>query len=301
MLFRLKDIYNRARLHATLRDVLRTPPARLEAQASFSLLSQIREKDVLMYVLAVKSFCRWHQPNKVIVLVDGKLGYRAVQTLCDHIPGIVIEPHTKYRNKHCPSGGTWERLLALVTHSADSFILQLDADTVTLGRLGKVEDCIKSGRAFTLGSLQGRRVESGAVACQRAKQSNAGGDSHIQTLCESTLDQFVVPGREIKYVRGCSGFSGIPKRAVTLNEAVVWAQSLGELVGHRWVEWGTEQFMSNLIISNIEDSVVLPHPEYATCPNIDEEQTLLAHFAGFCRFANKNQYARLACTVIDSL
>lgn len=294
MFFRVKDMYNRARLRSTLQSVLRTPPARLESRSSFALMSQIREKDVLMYILAVKSFCHWHQPRRVTVLVDGVLRDKSIRALREHIPDIAIEPHIKYRSTQCPSGGTWERLLALVTLAAKIFMIQLDADTVTLGRLREVEECVTNEHAFTLGSLQGREIEAGAVAARRAKESIAKGDAHIQTWSESILDGFTVPGREIRYVRGCSGFTGIPKQVISTDMVESWAKSLGQLVGSRWAEWGTEQFMSNLVIANVGNSVVLPHPVYATCPNIDEERTLFAHLAGFCRFANNNQYARLA-------
>lgn len=300
MFFRVKDIYNRARLSSALQGVLSAQPARVDPAASFSILSQVREKDLLMYLLAVKSFCHWHPPARVIVLTDGAFSDRAVCTLRDHVPGIVMEPHVNYRDKSCPQGGTWERLLALVTHAQHSFTIQLDSDTVTLGRLGCVADCIASGKAFTLGSMQGREVVAGVVASQRAKAALAGGDGHIQTLSESVLDRIASEGA-VRYVRGCSGFTGLPKDAVSLDSVERWAQAFGRLVGERWSEWGTEQFMSNFVVANIKSSVVLPHPEYATCPNISEGRTLFAHLAGFCRFANNNQYVRLARPAIVRL
>lgn len=300
MFFRVKDIYNRARLGFALQGVLNAQPVRMNPAASFSILSQVREKDLLMYLLAVKSFCRWHQPARVIVLTDAAFSDRVVRTLRDHVPGVVMEPHVKYRNGSCPHGGTWERLVALITHAQHSFTIQLDSDTVTLGRLDCVADCIASGQAFTLGSMEGRELVAGVVASQRAKAALAKGDRHIQTLSESVLDRFASE-RTIKYVRGCSGFTGIPRGSVSLDSVVRRAQALGQLVGNRWSEWGTEQFMSNLVIANLESSVVLPHPEYATCPNINEKQTVFAHLAGFCRYSNNNQYARLARVAVGGL
>lgn len=298
MFFSVKDAYNRMRLNLTLRGVLQIAPAQLSQQSTFGLLSQIREKDLLMYLLAVKSFCRWHQPARVTLLTDGRFSESGIRILREHVPGITVEAHVKYRNTNCPIGGTWERLLGLVTHAADMFTIQLDADTVTRARLEAVASCILHGRAFTLGSLQGQRLCPAVQASQRAKDSIAKGDHHVQVLSESKLDQFM-PEQAIKYVRGCSGFTGIGPSATTVDVVAQWARVLGRLVGSRWREWGTEQFMSNLVIANIEGSVVLPHPAYATCPNISEEGTVFAHMAGFCRFSHNHQYARFASSALS--
>lgn len=300
MLFRMKDAYNRAQLSAALRPVLDAPPIRLSEDSHFGLLSQIREKDVLMYLTAVKSFCRWHQPAHVTLLIDGDFCESSLDALHAQVPGISIEAHTQYRRDDCPVGGTWERLAALVAHASERFTVQLDADTITLGRLKVVEDCIAAGRAFTLGSGQGQRFEPAADAAARADGYLAKGDTHIQTLSESKLAGLRAGGK-LRYVRGCSGFTGIAPGAVPSGRLLGWARQFRKIVGERWNEWGTEQFMSNVLIANAGNSVVLPHPEYATCPSIHEGQTVFAHMAGFCRFANNHQYARLARATIATL
>jgi len=299
MFYRLKDVFNRSQLNRVLCGILKTPPIKPDKHSTFALVSQIREKDILMYLLAVKSFCLWLRPSHVKLLVDGKLSQKSSQMLNYHIPNVVIEPHRNYRKERCPTGGTWERLLALASHAQDSYVVQLDADTVTLAPLQEVHNCISAEKAFTLGSKQGQLVEFSDVISRRAKESLSNGDTHIQTLSESVLDKFM-PSQEIKYIRGCSAFVGIPRGKISPDSVADWAHILGHLIGSRWHEWGTEQFMCNLLIANMENSMVLPHPRYATCPNVSDEHTLFAHMAGFCRFSN-HQYVGLAQRVIGML
>lgn len=253
-----------------------------------------------MYLVAVKSFCQWDRPKHITVLIDGQFDTKALSTLRAHVPGVTIEPYSEYRNSKCPAGGTWERLLALIIHSVDEFTIQLDADTITLGPLDVVSRCVAGAHAFTLGSLQGQHMEAAGAASVRACKAIADGDTHIQTVSESKLDGLMA-SQNIRYVRGCSGFTGVPRHTISLDTLITWSSAMQQLVGPRWAEWGTEQFMSNLLIANAPDSVVLPHPDYATCPNISETATKFAHMAGFCRFANNHQYARLARRAIDTL
>lgn len=296
MLYRIRDALNRRALDRALQGVLDTPPAVMDAGASFALLSQIREKDLFMYLVAVKSFCSFLAPRQVYLLVDGGLSPMGRDILNANLPYITIQAHSDYRDARCPTGGTWERLIGLATHAADSYVIQLDADTVTLSQLPEVHDSIAAGTAFTLGSRQGQQMEPCGIAAARAREWLSKGDSHVQVLAESVLDKFVPPDGPTHpvYVRGCSGFVGIPRYALSRDRVASWAQALAPLVGARWSEWGTEQFMSNLMIANMADRKVLPHPRYVTCPGPDEEShAIFAHMAGFCRFAD-HRYARFA-------
>src|SRR3954463_7936428 len=69
-------------------DVLTTPAVRLDGSSSFVLLSQLQHKDLLMYLLAVKSFCHRLTPRAVYVLSDGSLTAHDVAQLAQHINGV---------------------------------------------------------------------------------------------------------------------------------------------------------------------------------------------------------------------
>lgn len=55
-------------------------------------------------------------------------------------------------------------------------------------------------------------------------------------------------------------------------------------IGDKWYEWGSEQVMSNLIVSNQPDAQILPHPDYADCHRMRPNATRFVHFMGTCRF-----------------
>lgn len=297
MLYRARDAFNRWKLDRTLRQVLEAPPVVLDPGSGFAVLSQIQQKDLFMYLVAVKSFSHFLAPRKVHLLVDGDLSPANRELLDAHIPGVAIHRHTEYRDPRCPSGGTWERLLGLANHSAKSYMIQLDADTVTLAPLPEVEQSIATATAFTLGSRLGQAIEPSEATAARAKGWLSEGSSHIQITAESVLDQFSAPdgvASPVYYVRGCSGFTGIPRGALSSDRVAAWSQAMAPLVGTRWSEWGSEQFMSNLLIANMDTPTVLPHLRYPTCPKSNEEAgAIFAHMAGFCRYSDR-RYARFA-------
>jgi hypothetical protein len=292
MFFRLQNRLHRWQLDRVLRKVVDTPRVRLDPRASFVVVSLTREIDIFMYLLALKSFCSWSRPRGVCLLTDGEFTPAATALLNAQVPGIVLTPHVEFRDPRCPQGGCWERILALSGQASESYVIQLDADTVTLGMPATIRDCIAAGRPFTLGSGQGQALEPADDAATRACEWLSAGDAHVQTLAESVLGRLAAPNG-VRYVRGCAALVGIPRGAVSTDHVATQAAEFSQLVGPRWTEWGTEQFMSNFLLANLADCVVLPHPQYATCGGIDERKTLVAHMAGFCRFAD-GRYARLA-------
>ncbi len=48
-----------------------------------------------------------------------------------------------------PTGGTWERLIAIARLSRSHYVIQLDADTLAMGPLAEVAAAVRDGRAFT--------------------------------------------------------------------------------------------------------------------------------------------------------
>ena len=71
-------------------------------------------------------------------------------------------------------------------------------------------------------------------------------------------------------------------------------------IGDKWAEWGSEQVMSNIVVANIPNAIVLPHPKYADCHKMKADVTEFIHFIGSCRFDGGN-YGRLAAQVIATL
>ena len=90
--------------------------------------------EVVMYLLAVKSFCAQLGRNpKVVVLDDGTLTQSDCATLHIHIPKARIVKISEVAPGRCPKGSCWERLLLISDLVKDSYIVQLDSDTLGSG------------------------------------------------------------------------------------------------------------------------------------------------------------------------
>jgi len=249
-----------------------------------------------MYLIAVKSFALQIRPRAIYVLDDGSLGARDRATLAAHLPGHELQPIEAFRSPHCPHGGTWERLLAISDLVSRDYVVQLDADTLTLGPMPEVETCVRERRAFTIGTWDGQEPETmderRTVALEHASRPGA----HIQVIAEASLN--VLRGFEhMQYIRGCSAFTGFPRGSFARTYVEELSSQMRDALGVRWSEWGTEQFMSNVIIANTTDPVVLPHPRYCDCTKWSGSGSVFVHFIGKCRFAG-NRYARAARDMI---
>ena len=77
----------------------------LDASSNLALLSQLQHKDVLMFLLAVKSFAREIRPRAVFVLNDGSLTAEDHAVLGAHIPGVTVLELPQFRSIACPVGG----------------------------------------------------------------------------------------------------------------------------------------------------------------------------------------------------
>jgi len=275
-----------------------TPPIDLDPTADVSILSQIRSKDLLMYLLAVKSFARQVSLRAVHVLDDGTLTNADLATLEAHIPGHALHQISDFRSDRCPDGGTWERLLAISSLVRDSYVVQLDADTLTVGPMDEVNACAGQGRAFTIGTWDNQSVESMKerrdVALKYLKYPNA----HIQIVAEANLDK-LVDFESRRYIRGCSGFAGFPKNSFTRGNVERISEQMYGAIGERWHQWGTEQFTSNVLVANMVNPLVLPHPKYCDCTQPQISAAVFVHFIGTCRFKD-GVYARFGQNVIAS-
>ncbi|MCB1742553.1 MAG: hypothetical protein KDK91_19415 [Gammaproteobacteria bacterium] len=261
------------------------------------ILSMVQKKDVDMYLLAVKSFARYVTASRFVVVADPSLDDEDRACIQRHLSPIEIVDASHFHQPGIPVGGTWERLTAVVSLCADAFVIQLDADTVTVDSPALVIDCIAEGRAFTLGTGQGREVvsttEAAAFACQLVEK----GGRHVQVQCETHLAG--IGDRFQRYVRGCSGFTGFSRGCANIEDLLVINRHFGDLLGERWTSWGTEQFASNLLLANVPSVQVLDinayHAPYSDMPNLS-----FLHFIGPLRFKN-GLYRQDAARVIAEL
>lgn len=284
MFHELKDRLRRRHFTQMVKGLLQSPPIEPGADRSPAVLSQLQHKDVLMYLAAIKSFARHVPPGAVHVVDDGSLTPEDRTLLARHVPEILFHALSDCREPGLPTGGTWERLTAIARLSKSRYVIQLDADTLTRAPVDEVAAAVRENRAFTIGTWNGQAIESARERAEQTRTRNAK-STHVQMLAEAHFDQ-LAEADTLKYVRGCSGFAGFPVGSGKLELMLNLSSQMQRLVGDKWLEWGSEQVMSNLIVSNQPDARVLPHPDYTDCEKIQPGMTRFVHFIGTCRFRN---------------
>ena len=299
MFYQLKDRVRRYRFARACKGVLQAPPVALDASSNLVVLSQVQHKDVLLLLLAVKSFARQVRPRTVCVLNDGSLSANDRAVLREHMPGVNLLELAEFRSALCPRGGTWERLLAIASLVRDHYVIQLDSDTLTIGSIEEVRHCIERQSAFALGTWNNQKIETMRERCETARKLAHQTDSHVQVVAEANLDK-LDDFESLRYVRGCSGFAGFARQSFTREFVEAISGQMQAAIGAKWSEWGSEQVMSNIVIANIPNAIVLPHPKYADCHKMQPGVTEFIHFIGSCRFDDGN-YARLGAQVIARL
>lgn len=299
MFYQLKDRIRRLSFARTCRGVLDAPPIALDSSSSMVVLSQLQHKDVLMFLLALKSFVRRVPPRSVVILDDGTLTDHDRGKLAEHIPDLRLLERPDFRSDACPVGGCWERLLAIADLVRDHYVVQLDSDTLTLGGIDEVRRAVSDGQAFIIGTWDRQGFEKMEERVQTAAKLVHGPNAHVQVVAEANLDK--LDGyKSSRYVRGCAGFAGYPRGSFQRSFVEATSTRMRGAIGTKWDEWGSEQVMSNIVVASIPNAVVLPHPKYADCHKMRRDITEFIHFIGSCRF-DGGRYARLGAEIVANL
>ena len=279
---KITERLHRAQFNWAVGAVRNTPPLK-PGQNDFIALSMVQHRDVLSYLLALKSFARFLPPARVVLVADPTLDENDRSTLRQHVPHIEIREAAEFQRAGIPKGGCWERLNAISEYAKDAYVIQLDADTVALRDMPEVRQAIQQRVSFTLGTEDVQPIISCAEAAEWAKPRLDGQD-HTQLIAESNLDRFDPDGK-FRYARGCAGFAGFAPGSISPALVEQISGRMSELVGPQWAAWGTEQFTSNLIVCSTPGARLLPHPTYCH-PGRKTVSTVFLHFIGFVRFAN---------------
>lgn len=295
MLTRLRNKWNRSRFDRLTKGILDTPPMPIK-DANWTIVSMVSNKDVQMYLLAMKSFYAQIRRGKITVIVDRDMPEESRTILRSHFPGIRFMHLEDIDTGVCQRGGTWERLVYLLDQSEREYMIQVDCDTLTFGdHIDEVVACAEKNLAFTL-SNRGRPIKTLTEAAEdaRATESTYVG-IHVERLFEQLPD-----AATRKYVRASSGFAGFAKGGFPRREIENFHQSMEKLVGPNWKKWGTEQNASNYAVANSPNAVVLPYPKYANFwPQMQRPNSFI-HFIGEHRY-NDDYFATRGKAVIEKL
>src|SRR6266550_4827170 len=107
-------------------------PAVRTVDTGLMLFSMLRHRDVLMYLVAIKSVYSRLGPSLITVLDDGSLTEVDRRVLQAHLSGIRFLHTNAVNTERFPTGGTWERLLSIIDLTDDHYVIQVDADIVAL-------------------------------------------------------------------------------------------------------------------------------------------------------------------------
>jgi len=300
MFFRARRAMRRAWFDFNCRSLLKTPPIH-SSDASLTLVSMVCHGEVLMYLLAAKSFCRQLGRNpQVVILDDGSLTKSDYTTISSHIPDAKIVHISEVAPANTPKGSCWERLLLISDLVRDSFVVQLDSDTLTVKSISEVNQCIDANRSFTLmGDRSFPEIEPMVSACERSKNNL---HPMVQAVCERSFDQ-LPESESLQYVRGNAGFNGFAKGSIDRGKVEWFSELMRRLAKEQWNEWGSEQLTSNLLIANSEGAFPLQFPKYLSYwahPDVSYDDASFIHFIGPYRFSN-GLYLKKAKTIIAAL
>jgi FkbM family methyltransferase len=280
MLYRLRRKLDLRRFNREIAPILQTRPIQV-VDGPCTVVSMVANRDVPMYVAALKSFYPKLGFGKVVAIIDRDMPQHLRYILAYHIAGIKFEILEDIQTAPCQSGGTWERLLFCLDRSEQEYTIQVDADTLCVGEtVDEVIACVRANRAFTMADGFARQTLREAAAMAEATPSD-----YIGMAVERALARY--PGSEaLHYIRGSSGFVGFALGGYTRAEITVFHQTMEKLVGEtRWREWGSEQCGSNFAVANSPNPVVLPYPEYASFNGkVLRHRAKLFHFIGRFRF-----------------
>jgi hypothetical protein len=296
MLDKLRSDLRRHWHNRAIAGILDTPPVRPTGDP-LVFASMACHRDLLMYLVAVKSIHQRIGSGRVAVIDDGTLTPADRDILQYHLGDPTIVHMNDVPVRRTPRGGTWERLLTCLDLSRESYVVQVDADLVATADLPEVADAIAANEPFTITSRMGPEVVSFRAAADFA--ASVEGD-HIQLLAERAFGNH--PGADrLRYIRGCSGFTGFPRGGLGRDFVEDFSTTMADRLGQRWSEWGTEQVASNVVFANGRNPRPLPLARYKNYfPPMDLDGAALVHFLGTHRFAG-GHYRRLSTHAIDAL
>jgi len=276
MFYRLVRGAGRLMFNAFARDILATRPLAM-VPAPLVFLSQVCHRDVLPYLVAIKSLYRRIGEGEVVVIDDGSLDEVDKAGILWHLPLSSIMPLSAVDVGRCPRGGTWERLLAIVDRCAEAYVIQVDSDTVTAGDIPEVVEAWRANRSFTLGTDIGQRMRPVAEIETFPAES-------ICCVAERALSR-LPDADSLLYVHGSSGFAGFARGGCRRAAIEAFSDGMRALLGDRWDEWGSEQVASNVLVANTPDAIVLPYRRYACFePWLDRNPRAFLHFYGTYRY-----------------
>jgi hypothetical protein len=293
-------------------NIKRTRPFTTNPDADTSVHSIVGHKYVYAYLVAIKSYLRFHSDVAAYIHDDGTLVDEDKQLIGNHIINVTILNRNEMRVRFAQAMN--DPFLLRVRDSYTSYlklfdptfivngkrIMLLDTDTLFINRPDEIIDWAKSGGIPWYHMAPRGNMKKGRAA----KSAKNAADQHIQTLIMAQLDDINnALNTCYKVVQGfCAGFVGYDVGTVDFDELKVLLEELYKRFGDRIFKWGAEQTIHGMILC-CKGAVSLPLEEYFvfTQHNADQaDSAKFVHFVGETRFY-KMYYPRIASKIVSEL
>jgi hypothetical protein len=248
-----------------------------------------------MYLLAIKSFLYNFTVGSVYVLNDGSLTDADIELLKHHVPGIIVHHIKEVDTTGFPVGNVWERLLYYVDLSQDAYVIQLDSDTISMKSMLDLHQFIRDERGFIIGNGPAweKPIDVHYMANLINNWMSGFKFEHVQVAAEKVLHELPFFEHSKGYLRGCAGFTGLPKGQISREILKDFSQQVISKIGEKkWGEWGSEQVACSVMISRTKGPIILPWLLYQNYgfPSLYKENLVTAallHFIGTNRFRDQ--------------
>ena len=244
MFYRLRRDANVARLNRGIAGIFKTSPLVLK-DAPWCIVSMVADRDVPMYLVAIKAFYSRICRGKVTAIIDRNMSQVLRDTLTRHVPGIEFVILEDIPTDPCQRGGTWERLLyCLDRRLKHEFTMELDADMLAVGEdLSEVVACAEQNRAFTMSDGFHINTLGKTAEIARATPSN-----YIGIAAEACMDG-LPDATTRRYIRGSSGFAGFANGG--------YSRGRSRLSTRTWRRWWVGRAGANGVRSNAAPTLPL--------------------------------------------
>jgi hypothetical protein len=293
---KLRKKINHCIFDYTSQKIRLTKPIEYQFRDDIRILSLLHHDALDMYLLAIKSFLYNFTVGSVYVLNDDSLTGEDVKILEYHVPGITIRDIKDIDTSGFPVGNVWERLLYYIELSKDAYVIQLDSDTISTKPMLDLHEAIAANRGFIIGNGPAweRPIDVNYMAnlidnwFPDIKTQN----KHVQVTAEHVFHLLPFFAEHRFYLRGCAGFTGLPKGQIGRSLLLEFSQQMEAKIGSKkWNEWGSEQVACSVMISRTQDAFILPWLSYQNYgfPSLFQESLVTAsliHFIGTNRFSD---------------
>ena len=307
MFYRFRKRLNQLRFWMSAKGVWGTPPTPCDPTAACTIHTMLGQSDLLMYLVAIKSFLRFRPQARVMAHSDGSLTGAEEDQLRAHVPGIRVvsagEADDRAKNtlnsylaEWRALDASWRRVIDTELWCETSRRMIIDSDILTIRKPDSVLDWIE-------GKAGSRPLMFGSVDARPGGPIPEGtGKRHIQNIFRERLAQVAAgAGRAAEFYQGgTSGYYGCTRELSLVEiERLIRA---GLAAGVPMAEWGGEQCLVVYVLST-SDPIRLDVRKYFNfAPEAMDRlsEVAVAHFYGTFRFYDA-VYQRQAAEVVRDL